>query len=209
MTDDDADRRDDDGDLRDDDGDRKEPPPIPGELLDMLDRARYETDTVLDGLISEVEGARTVPLSNSIVLGKEDLTQQLQAAKSNLDATIERIVATLPEELRAARWMVRERESYIARTNEKAREVIAGAKVKSEQLVSESYIVEEAVTEANTLVRNAESEARRIRLEAEDHAERRLGEAEQILGELLRFVRESRAELHESLPATPEAPVSE
>jgi cell division septum initiation protein DivIVA len=87
--------------------------------------------------------------------------------------------------------------------------VIAAAKVKSEQLVSESYIVEEAVAEANTLVRNAESEARRIRLEAEDHAERRLGEAEQILGELLRFVRESRAELHESLPATPDAPVSE
>ena len=68
---------------------------------------------------------------------------------------------------------------------------------------------EEAVTEANTLVRNAESEARRIRLEAEDHAERRLAEAEQILGELLRFVRESRAELHESLPATPDVPVSE
>jgi hypothetical protein len=195
--------------MMEDDADRKEPPPIPGELLDMLDRARYETDTVLEGLITEVEGARTVPLSNSIVIGKDDVTQQLQAAKSNLSATIDRVVEVLPEELRAARWMVRERESYIARTNEKAREVVAGAKAKSEQLVSESYIVEEAVTEANTLVRNAETEARRIRLEAEDHAERRLGEAEQILGELLRFVRESRAELHESLPATPEPPISE
>ena len=192
-----------------DDHDRKEPPPIPGELLDMLDRARYETDTVLEGMIGEVSNARAVPLSNSVVVGKEDFLEKLQSSKTNLASTIDRVVHGLPEELRAARWMVRERESYIARTNEKAREVVAKAKARSEELVSESYIVEEAVTEANTLVRNAETEARRIRLEAEDHAERRLAEAEQILGELLRFVRESRAELHESLPAGPEAPVSE
>lgn len=192
-----------------DDIDRKEPPPIPGELLDMLDRARYETETVLEGIIGEVESARTVPLSNSVVVSKDDFLERLQAAKTNLASTVERVVAALPEELRAARWMVRERESYIARTNEKAREVVAGAKARSEELVSESYIVEEAVAEANTLVRNSENEARRIRLEAEDHAERRLGEAEQILGELLRFVRESRAELHESLPASLEPPISE
>ena len=109
-----------------------------------------------------------------------------------------RIQSGLPEELRAARWMVREREAYIARTNEKAREVIADAKQRSDQMVSESYIVQEAVEEANTLVRNAETEARRIRLESEDFAERHLAEAEQVLAELLRYVREARSELHQS-----------
>ena len=190
-----------------DDTDRKEPPPIPGELLDMLERAELESSEVLEDMIGEVEVARTVPLSSSVMVSKDEFLEKLQGVKSTLTHVLDQVIAGLPEELRAARWMVRERESYIGRTNEKAREVIAKAKARSEELVSESYIVEEAVQEANTLVRNAENESRRIRLEAEDHAERRLAEAEAILGELLRYVRESRAELHQSLPPGPEAPI--
>ncbi len=162
-------------------------PPLPGHVLDMIEQ-----------LMIDIENARQVPLSNNVMVSQEDV----------LD-TLARIQKELPEELRAARWMVREREAYIARTNETAREVIAAAKQRSDELVSESYIVQEAVEEANTLVRNAESEARRIRLESEDFAERHLAEAEQVLGELLRYVREARAELHQSLPPAPEPPISQ
>lgn len=162
-------------------------PPLPGHVLDMLEQ-----------LMIDIENARQVPLSNSVMVSQEEVLDYLA-----------RIQKELPEELRAARWMVREREAYIARTNETARGVIAEAKMRSDEMVSESYIVQEAVEEANTLVRNAESESRRIRLESEDFAERQLAEAEHVLGELLRYVREARAELHESLPPAPEPPVSE
>jgi len=164
-----------------------QPPPIPGRVLDML-----------EDVIVEVESARQVPLSSSVMLNQEELLDRLNQIKQSL-----------PEELRAARWMVREREAYIARTNEKARELLAKAKARSDELVSESYIVQEAVEEANTLVRNSENESRRIRLEAEDFAERHLSEAETVLGELLRYVQEARAELHRSLPAQPEPPISQ
>ncbi|MCH8899584.1 MAG: hypothetical protein IH942_03695 [Acidobacteria bacterium] len=162
-------------------------PPLPGKVLDMLEQ-----------LMIDVENARQVPLSNSVMVSQEDMLDNLA-----------RIQKELPEELRAARWMVREREAYIARTNETARGVFAEAKKRSDELVSESYILQEAVEEANTLVRNAEGEARRIRLESEDFAERHLAEAEQVLGELLRYVREARAELHQALPPAPEPPISE
>ncbi len=163
------------------------PPPVPGRLLDSI-----------ENLMIEIENARQVPLSNSVMINQDETLDELAGIQS-----------ALPEELRAARWMVREREAYIARTNEKAREVLADAKQRSEHMVSESYIVQEAVEEANTLVRNAETEARRIRLESEDFAERHLAEAEQVLAELLRYVREARAELHQTLPAQPEPPVSQ
>ncbi len=162
-------------------------PPLPGKVLDMLEQ-----------LMIDVENARQVPLSNSVMVSQEEVLDNLS-----------RIQKELPEELRAARWMVREREAYIARTNETARGVFAEAKKRSDELVSESYIVQEAVEEANALVRNAEGEARRIRLESEDFAERHLAEAEQVLGELLRYVREARAELHQALPPAPEPPISE
>lgn len=187
----------------------QDPPPIPGALLDMLERARYDLVQVLESLIVEVEGSRTMPLTNSVVIGKDDFLGQLQGAKSDLSGILGRVLEDLPEELRAARWMVRERESYVARTNEKARDVLAKAKQRSQELLSDSYIVDEAVGEANTLVRNAENEARRIRLEAEDHAERGLADAETILGELLQDIRAARSQLHESLPAAPDVPISE
>lgn len=159
-------------------------PPIPGALAELL-----------EDLITEVEHARTVPLSNNVMINQEDMLDRLHQTAEQL-----------PEELRAARWMVRERETYIAKTNERARELLANAKVESERLVSDNYIVQEAVEEANTLIRNAENEARRIRLEAEDYAERHLAEAETILGELYRYVTEARAELHTALPKAPDVP---
>lgn len=188
---------------------RTTPPPIPGELLDMLDRARYRVVDVLEDMIAEVEAARTVPLSTSVMVGKDEFRDKLQAVKDESSRVFEQVMTTLPEELRAARWMVRERESYIARTNEKAREVLSKAKVRSEDMVSESHIVEEAVEEANRLVRGSENEARRIRLEAEDHAEQRLAEAEAILGELIQYVRDARSVFHQALPSAPDVPVSE
>ncbi|HEX9856040.1 MAG TPA: hypothetical protein VGC47_12070 [Acidimicrobiia bacterium] len=165
----------------------KKPPPIPGRILDIV-----------DDLLVMVEEARPVPLSSAIRIDRDQLISRLHELQE-----------ILPDELRAARWMVRQRETYVARTNEKARTMLAKAKAKSEDLVADSHIVQEAVEEANRLVRNAEKDAERIRLEAEDHAERRLAEAEAVLGELLRYVQEARAELHEALPAPIEAPVGE
>jgi vacuolar-type H+-ATPase subunit H len=162
-------------------------PPVPGRLADLLEE-----------LIGEIESARAVPLSNNVMISQEDMLDRLHEAAEEL-----------PEELRSARWMVRERESYIARTNERAQEVVNKAKAESEELVSDNYIVQEAVEEANSLIRSAENEARRIRLEAEDYAERHLAEAENVLGELYRYVTEARAELHQALPAAPEPPVSQ
>jgi len=164
-----------------------QPPPIPGRVIDMI-----------EDVLVEIENARQVPLSSNVMVNQDEMIERLEHVK-----------AALPDELRAARWMVREREAYIARTNEKAREMLVKAKERSDEMVSEHYVVQEAVEEANTLVRNAENEARRIRLEAEDYAERHLTEAETVLGELLRYVQEARAELHESLPPATDPPVSE
>ena len=188
---------------------QKEPPPIPGHVLDLVEQSQADTVAALDQLILEVEGAKNVPLSNSVMLPREEFIERMRSIRSTVDRMLAEAVEGLPEELRAARWMVREREAYVARTNESAREMLAQAKEQSEGLVSESYIVSEAVEEANTLVRHSEKEAERIRLEAEDAAERSLSEAEAVLGELLRFVQESRAALHEPLPPADDVPVSQ
>lgn len=168
-------------------GHQAPPPPVPGRIIDLI-----------EDLIVDVEEARPVPLSSNVMVNRDDYVDRLRGLEE-----------ALPEELRAARWMVRQRETYIARTNEKAREVLAKAQARSDQLINENYITTEAVEEANRLIRNAEREGERIRMEAEDFAERHLAEAEAVLGELLRYVQESRAELHRSLPVGDEPPISQ
>lgn len=150
---------------------------------------------LLDGLIKGVEEARSVPLSDQVRLDREAMIRALQQIKGEL-----------PEELRTARWMIRERETFIARTREKAEQLRRDASERASELVSESHVLAEAVEEANVLVRQAEGDSRRIRLEAEDFAEERLQHLEILFANLLKQIRESRAEFHRARPAPTEVP---
>lgn len=155
-----------------------------------------ELQDIVDDLIAHFQAAKAMPLSSNVLVDREQFLVML-----------ERLRTELPDELRAARWMVREREAFIARTNEKAQAIIDRAKTESQRLVSESHIVAEAVEEANVLVRRAEGEARRLRLEAEDDIERSLERVENLLSELLGKIHYSREELHRARPKPPDVPL--
>jgi 5-methylthioribose kinase len=159
---------------------------------------KAETEDILDivdDLIVHLHEAKTMPLSSNALVDREVFLTRLETLR-----------ASLPDELRAARWMVREREAFISRTNEKAREIIDNARKEADALVAESNIVAEAVEEANILVRRAEGDSRRLRLETEDDVERKLQRLEHLLVELTSQVQNSRAEFHQARPKPPEVP---
>jgi len=151
---------------------------------------------IVDDLVVHLHEAKTMPLSSNALVDREMILMSL-----------ERLRAGLPDELRAARWMIREREAFIARTNEKAGEIVGKARVEADELVSDSAIVAEAVAEANILVRRAEGEARKIRLETEDEIEDRLQRVEALLTGIVAQVQSARDELHHARPKPPEPPV--
>lgn len=164
---------------------------------DPLDSNRVGmVQTIIEDLILALQSAKAVPLSQNVLVDREAFIGNLQ-----------RISDGIPEEVRTARWMAREREAFVARTNEKARDITEKAQGRSRELVSQSHVLAEAVEEANVLIRNAESEARQIRLQAEDFAEDRLKYLEQLFTDFLQQSREARLPLHEARPATPEVPI--
>ena len=168
--------------------DATEPPVSQPELEDILD--------IVDDLIVHLHEAKAMPLSSNALVDRELFLTKLETLR-----------ASLPDDLRAARWMVREREAFISRTNEKSREIVDKARAEADALVADSNIVKEAVEEANILVRRAEGDARRLRLEAEDDVERKLQKMEHLLGELTTRVQDARAEFHQARPKPPEVPV--
>lgn len=150
---------------------------------------------LLESIIADVQDAKSVPLSGNVLIDRDMLLERLQ-----------KIQAELPNELRAARWMVREREAFIARTNERAKEITDKANAESRRLVSDNHVLAEAVEEANILVRRAEGDSRRMRLEAEDEIDGHLSRIETLLTELLGRVHYTRDEFHRARPKPPEVP---
>ena len=162
-------------------GDGEAPPasiPTVGELQNLVSE-----------LIMAVSEAKAIPASGKVIIDREQILQTLEIMQDRL-----------PEEMKTARWMVREQKRFVARTNEQARDVLQKAHKEAERLVSDTNIIAEATEEANILVRNAEGAARRIRLEAEDYTDDRLERLEAVLVRVLDQVRSMRIELHQARP---------
>lgn len=146
-----------------------------------------EVQDLVSDMIMAISEAKAIPASGKVIVDREQILHTLELLRDRL-----------PEELRAARWMVRERETFVARTNERVRDLVQRARQKADQMVSETNIIAEATEEANILVRRAEDQAHRIRLEAEDYAEDRLERLEGLMVRVLEQIRTMRTELHQT-----------
>lgn len=144
-----------------------------------------EPDAVIQRVAAMIGSARALPLSSSVKLDNKDEILEL------LREAIER----LPEELRQARWMLKEREEFLASTQRKAEELVEAARSEAQRMVQRTEIVKEAQTQARRTVETAREEARRMRLEAEDYADQRLAQFEIILERTLKTVAAGRQKL--------------
>ena len=132
--------------------------------------AHHDTEALLRRLIEIVNNARTMPMSNTIRLTRDEVLELLEEA-------LER----LPEELKQARWMLKERQEYLAKTSRDAEDILEAARVRAERMVQRTEIVREAAHTAQRLVDEAREESSRLRLEAEDYCDQKLAAFEIVL----------------------------
>jgi hypothetical protein len=132
-----------------------------------------------------ISGARALPLSSSVKLdNKDEILDLLREAAERL-----------PEELRQARWMLKEREEYLAATQRQADELVEAARSEAQRLVQRTEIVKEAQAQARRTIEGARAAARRMRLEAEDYADQKLAQFEIVLERTLKTVASGRQKL--------------
>lgn len=141
-------------------------------------------EVLLRQAIAMIEQARPVPLSASSMINKEEILPVLLQA-----------LAGLPEELRAARWMVKEREAYRARMEREGEDIMAAARTRAEQMVQRTEVMKAAEHRARRIVTEAEEHARRMKLETEDWCDQKLGGFEAVLNKTLRTVASGRERL--------------
>ncbi len=135
-------------------------------------------------LIDLLGQARPMPLSASVMVNRDEMVAVLQAA-----------LTELPEEVRAARWLLKEREEYLEQARTDAREIVEAASRRVEQMVQRTEIARQAEARARSLIADAEAEARRHRRETEDWCEERLAQFDITLAKVTEAVQTGRERL--------------
>ncbi|MCY3967635.1 MAG: hypothetical protein OXE04_05420 [bacterium] len=143
-----------------------------------------EFDLLLRRAIELVDAARPMPLSASSMINKEEVLELLQRCLNNL-----------PEEIRAARWLLKEREDFLKRVNREGDEILAAARTQAEVMVQRTEVVKVAEQRARRTVEEAEAKAKRLRLETEDYCDTKLGSFEIALERILNTVTQARSRL--------------
>ncbi len=169
--------------------------PGAGRVGSSSEARRLAVEQMLTQAMRTVERSRPMPFSTSVMINGEELLGILQKA-----------FAALPEELRAARWMLKERDDMRLRTQREGEEIIAAARARAEQMVQRSEVVKAAETRARRTVDEAEERARRMKLETEDWCDQRLAAFEAMLHKTVTAVSTGRQRLQDTRLPRPAAP---
>ena len=149
-----------------------------------------DAEAMLHQLIDLVEGAKSMPLSASVLVSRDEVIGMLEA-----------VLDSLPVEIDRARSMLRDREEQLDRARREAEEILEEARVQAERMVERAEVVRQAKHVAQRIVDDAREEARRLRHEAEDYCDQRLAAFEIVLERTAKTVQAGREKLHATLAA--------
>jgi F0F1-type ATP synthase membrane subunit b/b' len=144
----------------------------------------HDTEALLLRVQELVEGGRNMPMSASVLVNRDEVLTLLEDA-----------IANLPEELRQARWLLKEREEFLAHARREADDIVEAGRVQAERMVERTEVVREARRRAQALVDDAEAAARALRHEAEDYVDQRLASFEVVLERTMQAVQKGRQRL--------------
>jgi cell division septum initiation protein DivIVA len=143
---------------------------------------------ILDDLAALLENARTVPLSSSI---KVDRDQALGLVDELRDA--------LPTQVARADDMLAEARRALDDARRQGEEIVATARARAIELVDAEQVVVQARSRAAEIVADAERKAEGLRNDADAYCDGRLAEFEEDLEKLTGQVRAGRARLAQRL----------
>jgi hypothetical protein len=139
---------------------------------------------LIDKLDDIIHNARSVPLTDSVMIDREEMYDILDQMRS-----------TIPEEIKQARWIVKERQEMLAEAKQEAERMLTEAQERADRLASETEVVHLAERNAQQVMEEARERERETRLGAEDYADEVLGNLELNLEKFIGAVRRGRERL--------------
>jgi F0F1-type ATP synthase membrane subunit b/b' len=163
--------------------------------VEMTTTGQADTELLLRRVLDLVNAAPKMPLSSTVRLEKDEVVELLEEA-----------VSRLPDELRQARWLLKEREEYLAKVQREADDILAAARERAERIVQRTELVREAQRLSRRILEEAQEESRRLRHEAEDYCDQKLASFEIVLERTMKTVQAGREKLQVAPISTPAGP---
>lgn len=138
----------------------------------------------LDQIIAFVDGAKTLPMSSSVMINKAELTRMLEEVR-----------AALPEELQAAQKVLRQRDDLLSDATANAERLLVAAEEERQRLVSEEEVLREARTQAGQAIQAAREKTEQMRTDVNAYVDAKLAHLEVSVSSILDTVRQGRVRL--------------
>jgi len=170
--------------------------------------------TLLERMEELVTESPRIPLTAKAIVDEEELF-----------AIIDEIKEKLPEELREARWVARERErllgearqqaeliqkearersaALVAEAERRAESVLREAQVRADRLTSDHAITKKAEEQAQRIIKHGQDVAEELHRNARQYAAEVLGKLEAQMERSMLTVRQSREELLRTMDERP------
>jgi cell division septum initiation protein DivIVA len=142
---------------------------------------------LIDTLHDLVRDAKHVPLRGEVRVHQE-----------KLDGLLDQLRATIPEEIKAARSIVKERGEILAAAEQEAERILAEARESQTELVAEHHLIGQAELASEAIIDEARAEELEIRLGAEDYADEILSTFELNLSKFIAAIQRGRERLGRS-----------
>src|SRR6201992_2724363 len=139
---------------------------------------------LIDKLDDLVHNAKAVPLADQVRIDREEIYDILDQMR-----------ATIPEEIKQARWIVKERQEMLAEAQKEAERILKGARESQGRLGGEEEVTKQAQRAAEDIIEDARAREREIRLGAEDYADEILNTLEVNLTKFIGAVQRGRDRL--------------
>jgi cell division septum initiation protein DivIVA len=139
---------------------------------------------LIDRIEEALDAARSLPLTRGRLVDVEKVYE-----------IIDEIRANFPDELKQARWIVKERQEMLEEAEKEANRVLEEARDRADAMAAEQEVVRRANEQAAAILDSARQQEREIRLGAEDYADEMLANLEVNLGKLLTAVQRGRDRL--------------
>ncbi|MEU0028287.1 ATP synthase F0 subunit B [Streptomyces sp. NPDC006335] len=138
----------------------------------------------LDEIVAAVSGARSMPMSASVMVNRAELL-----------AMLEELRQALPGSLAQAQELIGDREQMVEQARQEAERIISTAHAERGSLISDTEIARRSQAEADRILNEARQEAEEVRAEADDYVDSKLANFEVVLTKTLGSVGRGREKL--------------
>ena len=142
----------------------------------------------LEQLEELIREAKSMPLSSSVLINREEVLELIAELKE-----------AMPEELKQARWIVKDREELLAKARDEGERIVEQANEEQLRMARKEEIVSRATAEADRVVSEGEERARVMRSEAEDYVDAKLAQFEISIRKILEASQGSTKALNRTL----------